>query len=334
MNIESVFEKIKIRYFWMFFTERCNLSCKYCFYRYRDEKTTLSFQKIKELIDFLDPYLQTTEFVISGGEPLLEWETTKKIIKYIRKKFENYLLLQSNGILMRRSIVNFLRKYRVNVEVGFDGMLPSFKKRGVDENKYLKLLKNLELLKEAGVGLSSTLTVHPEESGKLFKNYFYSLRYIPIIEITPAAFENWEERSVKEFKKEYLKCVKYSVEKKINSSLSTVYDRPVKGMFMDIVPLADGNVMTNWALSGVPREKREKYAIFSISNGFEVYFKRILHFLKIYRKLFEQRVITYRDFSLVHVELIYRLSNLPGFKGYRELCNFLKNTNSIIRGKK
>ena len=40
----------KLRYVWMFITERCNLDCTYCFYKERDMKTTSTVEQLKGLL--------------------------------------------------------------------------------------------------------------------------------------------------------------------------------------------------------------------------------------------------------------------------------------------
>ena len=126
-TLRLFYKKFKLKYFWIFLTEKCNLHCSYCFYKYKDNSTTIHIKDFYAIMNIL-PMEKDSEFVISGGEPLLEFNLVKKIIKRVRKCYPlNYILLQTNGILLNKDIIQTLRKYNVNIEIGLDGSFYSNK---------------------------------------------------------------------------------------------------------------------------------------------------------------------------------------------------------------
>ena len=78
--IKDFFKKIPIKHVWIFMTENCNLSCDYCFFQDRGQKRNLSFQKVKCLLKELSSD-KVYDIVLSGGEPLLVWESVVDIIQ-------------------------------------------------------------------------------------------------------------------------------------------------------------------------------------------------------------------------------------------------------------
>src|SRR3989338_11136849 len=121
MMLNEIFEKIKIGYFWMFLTEKCNLNCEYCFYKEKDYKSTASFEMISNTINAL-PNWNKPEFVFSGGEPLIEYELIKKIVPLIKNKFENpYILILTNALLLDKEKMDYIKNENIYVEVGLDG---------------------------------------------------------------------------------------------------------------------------------------------------------------------------------------------------------------------
>ena len=81
-------------------TNRCNLKCLYCDVDHSN-KEELSTKKILSLIDQIAPHC--IFLVLSGGEPLLK-KDIEKIINYAQKKEKIFVLLCSNGILIKEKI--------------------------------------------------------------------------------------------------------------------------------------------------------------------------------------------------------------------------------------
>lgn len=110
----------------------CNLACKYCFAgkgEYDGPKGIMSFETGKRALDFLIEQSQgrkNLEVDFFGGEPLLNWEVCKKLVKYGREqeKIHNKnfrFTLTTNGILINDDVIDFCNKEMSNVVLSLDG---------------------------------------------------------------------------------------------------------------------------------------------------------------------------------------------------------------------
>lgn len=109
-------------------TDRCNLSCCYCF---ADSKPaangTMSWEKARKAVDLILEFPSdsgTIEF--SGGEPLLEFDLLKKIIYYTLERSAGKgkhfrFTLQSNGTLITPDIAGFVNNGNIDLSMSLDG---------------------------------------------------------------------------------------------------------------------------------------------------------------------------------------------------------------------
>ena len=93
----------------------CNLACKYCYIETsplsQESYLKMSSEVAKVAVDkFLSTVertnVQSSEIIFYGGEPLMNWEVVKKVIKHVRNsKFSNLkLTLITNGTLLTKDI--------------------------------------------------------------------------------------------------------------------------------------------------------------------------------------------------------------------------------------
>lgn len=110
----------------------CNLACKYCFAgkgEYDGPKGLMSFETGKRALDFLIEQSGTRrnlEVDFFGGEPLLNWDVCKKLVKYGREqeKIHNKnfrFTITTNGLLINDDVINFCNKEMGNVVLSLDG---------------------------------------------------------------------------------------------------------------------------------------------------------------------------------------------------------------------
>ena len=110
----------------------CNLACKYCFAEegeYHGRRALMSFEVGKKALDFLvanSGNRVNLEVDFFGGEPLMNWQVVKDLVKYGRslekphnKKFR--FTLTTNGILLNDEIIEFLNQEMSNVVLSIDG---------------------------------------------------------------------------------------------------------------------------------------------------------------------------------------------------------------------
>ena len=89
----------------------CNLNCSYCFAsqgKYHGERAVMSFEVGKQALDFLIANSGTRknlEVDFFGGEPLMNWQAVKDLVKYARSVEGKYnknfrFTLTTNGVLV------------------------------------------------------------------------------------------------------------------------------------------------------------------------------------------------------------------------------------------
>ncbi|MCR5608231.1 MAG: thioether cross-link-forming SCIFF peptide maturase [Lachnospiraceae bacterium] len=110
----------------------CNLACNYCFAgkgEYQGDRSLMSLEVGKKAIDFLianSGKRRNLEVDFFGGEPLMNFEVVKEIVKYGRSLEEKYdkhfrFTLTTNGLLIDDDVIDFANKEMDNVVLSIDG---------------------------------------------------------------------------------------------------------------------------------------------------------------------------------------------------------------------
>lgn len=197
-------------------TQSCNLACKYCFEKTKND-VVLSVKNCTKIISFIKSYLDYNfvanrkEVIINfnGGEPLLNFDFIKVFIEQ-SKDFVTRYSISTNLSVVTKDMLSFLNKYNVTLHVSIDG-----DKKTNDRNRrdlanrsyYSKLNNNLNLLKKyKGITVSLSMVYTPETVSKLFKNtkMLYKKGY-RIINSSYASNYQWETKTVKIIKFQFKK---------------------------------------------------------------------------------------------------------------------------------
>ncbi|MEG2813375.1 MAG: thioether cross-link-forming SCIFF peptide maturase [Oscillospiraceae bacterium] len=110
----------------------CNLRCKYCFASTGDfgvGRKLLDEATGKKAIDFLlanSKDRHNIELDFFGGEPLMNMEVVKSVVKYARSKEKEYnknfrFTITTNGVLLDDDNIDFINKEMSNVVLSIDG---------------------------------------------------------------------------------------------------------------------------------------------------------------------------------------------------------------------
>jgi len=110
----------------------CNLSCEYCFAsqgKYKGERALMPLVVGTRALDFLvenSGGRTNLEVDFFGGEPLMNWDTVKKLVEYARglekehgKRFR--FTLTTNGLLVDDEVIDFCNREMDNVVMSLDG---------------------------------------------------------------------------------------------------------------------------------------------------------------------------------------------------------------------
>ena len=110
----------------------CNLACRYCFAEegeYHGRRALMSFEVGKKALDFLianSGARKNLEVDFFGGEPLMNWEVVKELVRYGREqeKLHNKrfrFTLTTNGVLLNDEVMEFCNQEMANVVLSVDG---------------------------------------------------------------------------------------------------------------------------------------------------------------------------------------------------------------------
>ena len=110
----------------------CNLNCAYCFAsqgKYHGERAVMSLDVGKRALDFLIEHSGTRrnlEVDFFGGEPLMNWEVVKDLVRYAREREKEVnkhfrFTLTTNGLLIDDDVIDFCNREMHNVVLSLDG---------------------------------------------------------------------------------------------------------------------------------------------------------------------------------------------------------------------
>lgn len=110
----------------------CNLNCSYCFAsqgKYHGDRALMSFEVGKRALDFLienSGSRTNLEVDFFGGEPLMNWDVVKELVKYARSQegpcHKNFrFTLTTNGMLIDDDVIDFANKEMSTVVLSLDG---------------------------------------------------------------------------------------------------------------------------------------------------------------------------------------------------------------------
>jgi len=143
----------------------CNLNCSYCFAsqgKYHGERAVMSFEVGKQALDFLVKNSGTRrnlEVDFFGGEPLMNFQVVKDLVKYARSIEKQYnknfrFTLTTNGVLIDDDVIDFANKEMSNVVLSLDGRREVHDRFRVDYNNkgsWEKIVPKFQkLVKERG----------------------------------------------------------------------------------------------------------------------------------------------------------------------------------------
>lgn len=110
---------------------RCNLSCRYCHFYEKKSNINVNTMDVFKILDNVIASIEKNNIsvfkvgFVGNGEPLMDFELLKSYLLYIVKYLEQGRIAAytiSNGILINKEILQFFKKYHVNVGFSIDGI--------------------------------------------------------------------------------------------------------------------------------------------------------------------------------------------------------------------
>ncbi len=222
----------------------CNLNCEYCFAsqgKYHGERALMSYEVGKRALDFLVENSGTRtnlEVDFFGGEPLMNFEVVKDLVKYARsiekEKNKNFrFTLTTNGVLIDDDVIEFANKEMSNVVLSLDGRKEVHDRYRVDYNgvgSWEKILPKFQKLVKArdnkNYYMRGTFThFNPDFTQdiiEMLKHGFTELSMEPVV-CAKGDKNELTEDDIKIVLSEYEKLAKLMLEKKKEGKPFTFY---------------------------------------------------------------------------------------------------------------
>ena len=143
-------------------TNRCNLACGYCYAGSGPAGEDLSPERAAEAVALACPPGEALRIQLSGGEPLLRWDTAAKVLDFGRASGRRFhAAIQTNGTLLTPALCRELRARRVAVGVSLDGVGPDNAARRPPEGEpsFQATARGLQTLAAAGMAANLTAVV-------------------------------------------------------------------------------------------------------------------------------------------------------------------------------
>lgn len=110
----------------------CNLKCKYCFAsqgNFKGESSLMKLDTGKKALEFLatnSGNRKNLEVDFFGGEPLMNYELVKELVKYGREIEKEYnknfrFTITTNGLLLDEEKMDFINEHMDNIVLSLDG---------------------------------------------------------------------------------------------------------------------------------------------------------------------------------------------------------------------
>lgn len=151
-------------------TGECNFACVYC---YASEHATAKMSIETAIAAVKLAYQENGPLVIqlSGGEPLLAFETIVKLVEYIECENLNIKLqIQTNAALLTDIIAQFLYKHKVAIGVSLDGRAKinnKLRKLKNGQGATAEILAGIDVLRRNNIAAGITCVVTKENVHEL-----------------------------------------------------------------------------------------------------------------------------------------------------------------------
>lgn len=222
----------------------CNFACSYCYSASGRSGTVLEWGKAKTALDFFidsqrinNQYLSL--FITGGGEPLVTWPQTKRIIEYARKKsieqgLDLNISMITNGSLITSDIADVIRENDCIVGVSFE-VLEDLQNH--QRKMWAEVSQNIRLLHEHGVTVKINSTITPSSVSRMeemlqtvIRDFPFAAEYTmePVTSVDLFGSASLMGKFYNNYFNSYIKCAKLAKENQLN--LRFTFDDAMRGI--------------------------------------------------------------------------------------------------------
>lgn len=215
----------------------CNLKCKYCFAaqgNFKGQRSLMDLETGKKALKFLcenSGNRKNLEVDFFGGEPLMNFEVVKDLVKYGREIEKDYnkhfrFTITTNGLLLTDDKIDFINENMDNVVLSLDGrkeindpIRPTLNDKGSYDIIVPKFKKLIETRGDKDYYIRGTYTSFNKDFRKdlldYYENGFKKVSIEPVVTDPKEPYAIREEdldeilKEYEEFSKDYLSIRKY-----------------------------------------------------------------------------------------------------------------------------
>ncbi len=204
-------------------TDRCNSNCPYCYVPAKMRKNGAQMTKeqlrqvLNKVLDYFAGKKRKPVIIFHASEPLLAKDAVFSAIREFKDKFS--FGLQTNGLLLEKEDVEFLKEYRAGVGISLDAPLRSLNNKTRPSAKggnFEAVVRAIEWFDGyAGLNVISTMTKFNIRSLDKLVRFLHS-RKVPCVLLNPVRFTRKHSLKVKPDEKlmtdNFLKAVDTAIE--------------------------------------------------------------------------------------------------------------------------
>lgn len=231
----------------------CNLRCRYCFASqgdFKGERLLMDEETGKKALDFLlqnSGNRRNLEVDFFGGEPLMNFDLVKTLVKYGREEEKKYnknfrFTLTTNGVLLDDDKIDFINEHMSNVVLSLDGrksindhMRPTISGKGSYDIIIPKFKKLIEARGNKEYYIRGTFTSENLDFSEDLKE-FYKLGF-KSTSIEPVVTEDSQAYAIRE---EHLQKILDEYEKMSRDYIEIRKDDPDFKFFHFMIDLSGG----------------------------------------------------------------------------------------------
>ena len=211
---------------YLMMTNRCNLSCSYCYERefFKGNTKNITEETAKQAVDWLvsqrlpghkarpDEDINICYF---GGEPTLNWDVIKKNAQYCRKiekekKITFGLYLLTNGYKLPQPEDQFLKdmhNLNLKMQISLDGCQ---KAHDTTRGHFQEIVKNAKkIIKNCSHNVIIRMTLTPSNIHHAYESWRSMASLSCIVNMIPIVEEVWTDEKIEIAKDEFRKIINY-----------------------------------------------------------------------------------------------------------------------------
>lgn len=240
-------------------TNSCNLKCKYCFVEQKSE--FIKLETAIQIINYLHKNLliKRNKFnypkdykcrvTFFGGEPTLLFnEIIIPLVNYIESNFKNDFILSitTNGTLLNKSKILFLKNHNIDVLLSLDGdkYTQDFN-RPMKNNKssFDQIMKILPILQHYFPNLTMRATIDQDTVDQLFNNYLFAIQHnFTSVDFVPNERQKWKEQNLEILKLEIKKIFIFNINYFLKNKKFPINYGFMNSMLIDILQYHDNPI--------------------------------------------------------------------------------------------